>query len=85
MDHVGAHPSRGGGYLEWGLTAGQQRARGPEAADGPAVALQQFDLVPLTPQQCGDLGDRSLLPAGKSVAVVDDQNAHRGPGRYRRR
>ena len=43
-----------------------------------ARALEHLDLMAAPGEQRGQVGDRALLPAGRSVAVVEDQDHARG-------
>src|SRR5690606_17793547 len=58
--------------------AAQQPARGGGASRVLAVALQAGDGVPARAQQRLQLVHHAFLPAGRAVAVVEQQDAREG-------
>ena len=54
--------------------AGQQTDRRPGPSEPLARALEQLDLVAAPGQQLDEIAHRALLPAGRAVAVVEDED-----------
>ena len=54
--------------------AAEQAERGPPAPDRVTRALEHLDGVAAAAQQRRELGDRALLPTGRPVAVVQEQD-----------
>ena len=80
MEHRGAGPSHGGGHLVGRQAAAQQPGGGPRPPHPGGVARQQLGaLIELLAHQPDQVLERALLPAGRAVEVVQEED-HR-PGK----
>ena len=77
VDQIGAEPLNGGGDLLGIDASAGQRPGGLNASQVGAGALQQLTAWPWRDSISTRFDDRALLAAGRAIAVVEHQDAHR--------